>query len=158
MTRIRLQIEDPAMRITLVVMLKAAGHEVIAEAPQITIADNAAAAIKAAASGPSLLLAAASGIGEAVEAMKHGVYGYIFVPLQPGEAALMVERAAGAVRGEQETPHGKTNLKEVERRHILHVLRQCRGNRVKAATLLGIGRNTLWRKLRQFSITEDDEG
>ncbi|HOH30818.1 MAG TPA: helix-turn-helix domain-containing protein [Candidatus Hydrogenedentes bacterium] len=158
MTRIRLQIEDPAMRITLAVMLKAAGHEVIAEAPQITIADNAAAAIKAAASGPALLLAAASGIGEAVEAMKHGVYGYIFVPLQPGEAVLMVEGAAGAVRQEQETPHGETNLKEVERRHILNVLRECRGNQVKAANLLGIGRNTLWRKLKQYRITEDEDG
>ncbi len=39
-------------------------------------------------------------------------------------------------------------LRDVEREYIMHVLRQCGGNRTKAAELLGIGRNTLLRKLR----------
>lgn len=41
-------------------------------------------------------------------------------------------------------------LAEVERRHILGVLRHCRNNKVRAAAVLGIGYNTLWRKLKQY--------
>jgi len=43
-------------------------------------------------------------------------------------------------------------LAEVEKQHILHVLERCGGNRTHAATALGIGRNTLARKLRQYDI------
>ncbi len=41
------------------------------------------------------------------------------------------------------------SLAEAERRHILWVLEACAGNQVEAARVLGIGRTTLWRKLRQ---------
>jgi DNA-binding NtrC family response regulator len=41
-------------------------------------------------------------------------------------------------------------LAEVEKRHILQVLEQCGHNRRKAAQILGIGYNTLWRKLNQY--------
>jgi Nif-specific regulatory protein len=43
-------------------------------------------------------------------------------------------------------------LAEVEKQHILHVLQRCGGNRTHAAVALGIGRNTLARKLRQYDI------
>ncbi len=150
--KVRLEIQDPAMRMTLAVMLKAAGHLVVEAAPQVTIADTAEKAVEAAAGGPTLLLTAASGIGKAVDAMKRGVYGYVFLPLQPGEAALMVERAAGAVQQRQDTLSAEEKLADVERRQILRVLRECKGNKVKAAKVLGIGRNTLWRRLRQYQI------
>jgi two-component system response regulator HydG len=41
-------------------------------------------------------------------------------------------------------------LAAVERRHILLVLRACGGNQAEAARVLGIARNTLWRKLEAF--------
>ena len=41
-------------------------------------------------------------------------------------------------------------LAEVEREHILGVLEACGGSHVDAARILGIGRNTLWRKLRTY--------
>jgi two-component system response regulator HydG len=43
------------------------------------------------------------------------------------------------------------SLAEVERAHILHVLDACGGSQVEAARVLGIARNTLWRKLRAYS-------
>ncbi len=43
-------------------------------------------------------------------------------------------------------PDGKT-LAEVEREYILHVLRRCGGNKVRAARILGINRKTIHRKL-----------
>ena len=41
-------------------------------------------------------------------------------------------------------------LAEVERRHILAVVRASRGNQAEAARILGIARNTLWRKLEAY--------
>lgn len=46
---------------------------------------------------------------------------------------------------------GLQTLAEVERQHILRVLDACDGSQVEAARVLGIGRNTLWRKLREYS-------
>jgi transcriptional regulator with PAS, ATPase and Fis domain len=45
---------------------------------------------------------------------------------------------------------GPLALAEVERRHVLRVLEKMSGNRKKTARALGIGANTLWRKLRQY--------
>ncbi len=41
-------------------------------------------------------------------------------------------------------------LAVVERRHILAVVAACGGNQAEAARVLGIARNTLWRKLESF--------
>ncbi len=41
-------------------------------------------------------------------------------------------------------------LADVERDHILRVLDACDGSQVDAARVLGIARNTLWRKLREY--------
>jgi Nif-specific regulatory protein len=43
-------------------------------------------------------------------------------------------------------------LAEVERAHILRTLEEVAGNRSRAAQLLGIGRNTLVRKLKSYGI------
>ncbi|MBX7196464.1 MAG: sigma-54 dependent transcriptional regulator [Sandaracinaceae bacterium] len=42
-------------------------------------------------------------------------------------------------------------LAEVERAHIERVLEACGGSQSEAARVLGIARNTLWRKLRAFA-------
>ena len=42
-------------------------------------------------------------------------------------------------------------LAEVEREHVLRVIEACGGSQTEAARVLGIGRNTLWRKLREYS-------
>lgn len=46
------------------------------------------------------------------------------------------------------------SLAEVERSHILRVLDACEGSQLEAARVLGIGRTTLWRKLRAYSISQ----
>jgi serine protease AprX len=43
-------------------------------------------------------------------------------------------------------------LDEMERAHILSVLRHCRGNKKRAATLLGINRSSLYGKLKRLGI------
>lgn len=43
------------------------------------------------------------------------------------------------------------SMEELEKRYILRVLDYCDGKKNKAAGLLGIGTNTLWRKLKKYS-------
>lgn len=47
-------------------------------------------------------------------------------------------------------------LAEVEREHVLRVLEACGGRQVDAARILGVGRTTLWRKLRAFGIEVEE--
>ncbi|QSR87508.1 sigma-54-dependent Fis family transcriptional regulator [Candidatus Methylacidiphilum infernorum] len=46
------------------------------------------------------------------------------------------------------------NLKEAEKRLILHALRVCQGKKSSAAKKLGISRKTLQRKIKQFELTD----
>jgi DNA-binding NtrC family response regulator len=43
-------------------------------------------------------------------------------------------------------------LEEAERRHVLRVLQACAGQQQDAARVLGIGRTTLWRKLKGYGL------
>jgi len=77
-----------------------------------------------------------------------------------------VERAVTLARGPSITPRDLSlglplaqpgpgqgvTLKELQRRHILSVLERQGGNQARAARELGIGRNTLWRRLREFGL------
>jgi transcriptional regulator with PAS, ATPase and Fis domain len=61
----------------------------------------------------------------------------------PGEIIRPEGRLGLSVGGEPMT------LAEMEREHILKVLKSAGGNRSKAAEILGIGKTTLWRKLKE---------
>lgn len=50
--------------------------------------------------------------------------------------------------------HSKPTLSELEARYIAYLLEQCEGNRSLCARILGIGRNTLLRKLKAHGIGE----
>ena len=63
--------------------------------------------------------------------------------------------APGASEPESEKeviPEEMISLDELERIHILRVLRACSGQKTKASAILGINRTTLWKKLRQYGI------
>jgi transcriptional regulator with PAS, ATPase and Fis domain len=51
-------------------------------------------------------------------------------------------------------PEGILPMTELEKRAILQALEYTKGDRVMAAHLLGIGRTTLYRKLKEYRITE----
>jgi len=50
------------------------------------------------------------------------------------------------------------SLKELERKAILQALDAARGDRVRAAKLLGIGKTTIYRKLKEYGIEEESKG
>ena len=47
---------------------------------------------------------------------------------------------------------------ELERRAILGALRESSGDKLAAARLLGIGKTTLYRKLKQYDSQPDAQG
>jgi DNA-binding NtrC family response regulator len=47
-------------------------------------------------------------------------------------------------------------LREVERRHVLEVLKQENGNKVSAARVLGVSRRALYRLLEKYSPGQPD--
>mgnify|MGYP000864409219 CR=1 FL=1 len=154
MVNIVLRIDDPALKYTVQTLLAARGYAVASEGA-LTLTDNDAIAVTAAKRMPALLLATAAAIPAAVAAMRRGVYGYVFLPMQPGELEIMIGRALGAAAPEdQETAPANVGVEDIERDHILAVLRACKNNQSEAARRLGIGRNTLWRKLRAYQATD----
>ncbi len=148
MARVLLDIDDSMNHHTLASILKADGHSVVAAEADVIITDDALAAIPHARTAPTLVLTMASGLRAVVAAMRQGVYGYIFLPLQEGETELMVRRALGGATSS--SPPMPSTLAEMERLHIRTALEYCHNNRAQAARLLGIGRNTLWRKLKSL--------
>jgi DNA-binding NtrC family response regulator len=48
-----------------------------------------------------------------------------------------------------------TKMADVERRVIEAALKETRGNRRRAAEMLGIGERTLYRKIREFKVPEE---
>lgn len=53
------------------------------------------------------------------------------------------------------TPYKPISLDDMEREHILATLRHTRGNKSRTATILGIERSTLDRKLQKFALTPE---
>jgi len=47
-----------------------------------------------------------------------------------------------------------TPLAEMERQAILGAIRALNGDKLQAARLLGIGKTTLYRKLKEYGITD----
>src|SRR5947209_19732721 len=60
----------------------------------------------------------------------------------------IVESRAAAPGGEG-YPH---HLREVERRHVLQMLQQEKGNKVQAARVLGISRRALYRLIDKYKL------
>jgi len=62
-------------------------------------------------------------------------------PVEPAHLSALEARPAAVAEG---------TLADLERDHILRVLDASGGNQTKAAKKLGISRNTLWEKLKQY--------
>jgi propionate catabolism operon transcriptional regulator len=67
-------------------------------------------------------------------------------PIERELATVIPELFGHAPRGDGETL--RTARRGSEREHVLRILAECGGNHSLAARKLGIGRTTLWRKLR----------
>lgn len=68
------------------------------------------------------------------------------------ETRMASQHLSFSTSGETAGPAGVTPLAELERRAILHALQVTKGDRTLAADLLGIGRTTLYRKLKEYGL------
>jgi DNA-binding NtrC family response regulator len=60
--------------------------------------------------------------------------------------------------GEPGAERDTWSMAEVEKEHIIRVLKRHRGNLVHTARQLGISRTTLWRKMKQYGIEKPRKG
>lgn len=67
--------------------------------------------------------------------------------------ALMLE-PTGNMSGAY--PYSNMTLVDMERMHIQNMLRSCNWNQAEAARRLGIGYNTLWRKIKTYGLREEN--
>jgi DNA-binding NtrC family response regulator len=77
---------------------------------------------------------------------------------QPGSDVLAMAAAAGSSSRPFESTIASPiiPLPELERRAILEAIRHTKGDRTMAASLLGIGRTTLYRKLKEYGMETAD--
>ena len=76
-----------------------------------------------------------------------------------GFGAQPVPHAAGSLRHAIATPQSApVTLEELEREHILRILKESDGNRERAAAILGISSRTLYRKLREYETNARSSG
>ncbi len=83
-------------------------------------------------------------IRELSNAVRHGA------ALASGPA-VQADDLPDEVRQQRAVRPSMRPLAEVEREHVLAVLDACGGNQAEAARVLGLARNTLWRRLRAYS-------
>jgi DNA-binding NtrC family response regulator len=70
--------------------------------------------------------------------------------IEPGDLPPHV--GAGLVPGPAPALEAERTLAEAERAHIIQALERCGWNHSRAAEALGIGRTTLWRKLKDYGV------
>jgi len=156
MARIELLITDSLQRLTIQAMLESEDHTLVGQNPELCLMDLHLWTSPSNKSCPVIVFAPTSQVTEAVAAMAEGAWGYVLEPLQPKEIPLTIQRALNTKRATPSAPEEIRPLEEVELEYILSVLKKVKNNQAKAARLLGIGRNTLWRKLKKRHEAQSD--
>lgn len=76
--------------------------------------------------------------------------------LTPDDLPAAIRQAPTAAEQKPEIPESPESayltLEEVEKRHLVRVLKETKGNKVKAAKILGIDRRTLYRMAERFGL------
>jgi two-component system response regulator HydG len=76
--------------------------------------------------------------------------------LQQGPTVRLEDEEEMQERGEGWSARGGiVSIAEMEKQAILGTIRQLKGDKLMAAKLLGIGKTTLYRKLKEYGITEE---
>jgi len=76
------------------------------------------------------------------------------LPASLRQTELPSKEATGVIERSDE---GCLTLEEVEKRHLARVLKETKGNKVKAAKILGIDRRTLYRMAERFGLDLGDD-
>ena len=108
-----------------------------------------------------VVVAAGDGTADmALEVLKRGVCDFVVHPQNNHQLQLMVRQLVGGntLQGHDGAAAGgfpagtRPTLYEMERNFILRTLEECKWNKKKTASLLGINRSSLYSKIRRFGI------
>lgn len=110
-----------------------------------------------------VMVAAGEGTASmALEVLRRGGCDFVVHPQDNHQLQLMVRQLAvgspsGDNQGELSRPVGpnggdRPTLYEMEKNFILRTLEECKWNKKKTASLLGINRSSLYSKIRRFGI------
>ena len=109
---------------------------------------------------PSLRIFVLTGYGSiasAVKAMQLGASSYLTKPVHADELHELLSAPQVLLPPNEEKSSNAPSLEEVEWEHIQRVLLDCDGNITKAATILGIHRRSLQRKLARVKTPKSDD-
>lgn len=70
------------------------------------------------------------------------------------DARTYQDPVSGQAQDDRRAPVPIVSIAELERDAILHTIRQLKGDKLMAAKLLGIGKTTLYRKLKEYGISD----
>jgi len=104
-----------------------------------------------------IVVAAAEGTGSlALEALRQGYCHFVVQPQNDDHLRKILQRvSSGAVAGGMtagEHAEGRPTLYEMEKNYILRTLEECKWNKKKTASVLGINRSSLYSKIKRFGI------
>ena len=72
----------------------------------------------------------------------------------PEEGEYQLEDHISGERVSFGMPDFRTKAEKEEYERLMEALRVCGGRRTEAAAVLGIGRTSLWRKMKKYGILE----
>ena len=128
-------------------------EDIIALASHFLAEEKTTAALFSAAAQERLLAHEWPGnVRELQNAVKHGAALAIGSEILDEDFPDELRRSRTPQPAETPAPTPLRTLDDVMRQHILYVLNACGGSQSEAARILGIARNTLWRKLREFDV------
>ena len=78
------------------------------------------------------------------------------LPTQLQNARAEIEQRQAASEAEPSLTVEVRSIAEMEKQAILATLRHLNGDKLMAARLLGIGKTTLYRKLKEYGVTDAD--
>lgn len=100
---------------------------------------------------PVILLSAWATVPLAVEGMKYGAADFVTKPWANRDFMAKIRKALDAAKKAEEARKVEP-LDDTERQAIEKALRQCDGNLSTAAQLLGITRQSLYRRMEKFGL------
>jgi two-component system response regulator HydG len=74
------------------------------------------------------------------------------VVLAKGEQIQVSDLPSAFLKTKTPVSDKAVSLKETEKQHLIEVLDKCQWNKKKAAEILGIGRSTLYVKLKKYQL------
>lgn len=94
-------------------------------------------------------------VRELRECMEHAAAAASSGVIKPEDLPLQIQRIGSMATSAGGTATGKIlPLAEVEKQTILQALERLNGDKLMAARMLGIGKTTLYRKLKEYGITQ----